>query len=134
MASSLAPRSSRSDSATRLALTNRSAVAEEPEPAGRLQARREERRRQEDHRDLQRVLAQPLPAVVDDAEHQHRLGDERRPGQPVEDDRDVPQVTAPGGLLDRQDGDDQQRRDQQRPLQARLRRAPRESSAAGRPE
>jgi len=46
---------------------------QQPEDPGGLQRSRQERRGQDDDRDLQRVLAQPSSAMVDDGEHHDRL-------------------------------------------------------------
>ena len=95
--------------------------AQEPEEAEdpeRLQAGGEERRREEDDRRVERVVAEPGPAVGDDREHHDQLDREGEPGRPVEDHGDGLQPAAGPRLGDRDHRQRQRRGDQHRRFEA----------------
>ena len=82
-----------------------------------LQAGGQDRRGEEDDDDVERVVADPGPAVGDDRQHHHQLDQEGGPGDPVEDDRDRLQGAARLRLGDRHRRQRQRRRDQHRRVQ-----------------
>jgi hypothetical protein len=60
-----------------------------------LKGRRQKRRRQDNNRDLERVLAEPSPPVGHDGEHHDELSGERDPDRPVENRSErAPQVAS----------------------------------------
>ena len=78
--------------------------AEQPQRPQALQAGGEDRRGEDDDDQVERVVLQPGPAVGDDGEHHHQLGQEGEVGDPVEGDRDRVQRPARVRLRERHVG------------------------------
>lgn len=95
-----------------------SSSPQQPEEAQEAEPRKggEERRRQDDNGHVERVRAQPPPAVRDDGEHHDGLREEHQPCRPVQDDADrVPRLPE-ARLLDHDDRDNEERRGDDRQL------------------
>jgi hypothetical protein len=94
--------------------------AQQAKRAQRLQRCRCERRREDQHRQRQRVLAHPRAPVARKQHDRHELEQEREPDRPVADHRDAVPGGAQRPLLEHQIGDHEQRGKRQRNTQARI--------------
>ena len=86
----------REDLARELGQPQQAQQAQQAQDPQALQAGRQHRRGEEDDDQVERVVAEPGPAVGDDRQHHHELDQEGDPGDPVEDDRDRPPACRPG--------------------------------------
>jgi hypothetical protein len=88
--------------------------SQQAEDPRRLQRGRQERRREDHDRQVERVVAQPASAIRDHSQHDYDLGDERQPDRPVERDADRMPRFLLVGVLQEDRGDREQREDQPR--------------------
>ncbi len=92
--------------------------AQEPEHPCRLQGGGQEGRGEDHHGHFEGMLAQPGPAVGNDAEHGDQLREEGQPDQPVGHGGHRAPGLADFGLFEHDDRDDEQRRHDDGPSKA----------------